>query len=83
MPELEDSSGLRLGSRAAGRRVYMPIGERSVSIGGFELPSVPASVNLVDLGENELPYALLGNQVLRDYVLTIDYRGGKLYFETP
>jgi hypothetical protein len=60
-----------------------PVAPTLLNISGFELADVPTEVGTIDRGEREPPFAFLGNRILRDYVLSIDYGAGKIYFELP
>lgn len=58
---------------------------RSVNVSGFELSSVPTTISILDTEDEDegATYGLIGNQLLRDYITTIDRKAGKVYFERP
>ncbi len=58
------------------------LGEQTVNLSGFEIPNVATKIRTQSTYE-EAPYAFLGNQALRDYVVTIDYSAKKMYIEAP
>ena len=83
MPEVESSKDVELGHGVAGGILQKPGQPRTLNFVGFDIPDVPTSFSLVQLGANEPPYALLGTEVMKRYVVTIDYLARKVYFERP
>lgn len=55
------------------------LGRRTLDLSGFEIPDVNGLA--VEVSEQDLPYAMLGNDVLRQFIVTIDYGEKRVYFE--
>ncbi len=82
-PEVEDPRGVSMGAGVGGETVFKPARPSTLRIGGLTVPDVRTDLSMLSYGDHELPYALLGNGVLRNYVVTIDYAGRTVFFETP
>ena len=56
---------------------------RTVLLGLLPIFHVPVSTGVAGDREKIMPFALLGNQVLRAFRVTVDNRGGWVYLERP
>ncbi len=83
LPELETGPALTIGEGMGGQTLFKPIGTRTVRIGDRVLADAPALMSLINLGEAEPPFALIGNDILRQFVVTFDFAAGRLYLERP
>ena len=83
LPELADTTGTSLSATPGGEAVYKPIASRDVEFGGHVFEDVPAIAAMLNFGDKDTPYVLLGNHVLKDYIVSVDYGAKRVYLEKP
>jgi hypothetical protein len=59
-----------------------PLAAAPLNLGGFEIREVSVTVGW-PRPDGEPAHALLGSDVLRKYLVTIDYKAKKIYLESP
>ena len=83
LPEVTDPKRTSMGEGVAGAVVTKTGSPRTLNLVGFDLPDLPSTISMVNLGDGDPPYALLGVAALQRYVVTVDYGSRMLYFEKP
>jgi len=76
----EDAS-IETARNLVGQSVSYNLGSRNLNLAGFDLENVPARAAALDMGDREPEFALLGNRMLREFVVIFDHGSRKVYFE--
>lgn len=78
---LNDTTRVSIGSGVGGESVWKDAGPHVVSLAGLELANVETHVSMINFGEQDPPFALMGLQALQNYLITFDYRYHTVYLE--
>jgi len=81
LPVLTDDTRVSIGSGVGGESVWKDAGPHTVRLAGLELEAVETQVSMISFGDQDPPFALLGLQALRNFLITFDYRSHTVYLD--
>ncbi|NCC52077.1 MAG: hypothetical protein EOM20_12790 [Spartobacteria bacterium] len=77
------TGGIEHGGSLAGTTTTRAVGNHTITLGHTEIPGVPTRISEMDHTGRDPALALIGNELLRRFRVTIDYTRRTLYLENP
>jgi hypothetical protein len=78
-----EGEAVRYGRGLGGATAATPAGTHTLELGGRKVVRVPVLVGAGGAGRPDIPYALLGREVLARYAVTLDYANNRLLLAPP
>lgn len=82
MRELEDTQPVGMGAGPGGQTVYRA-GIHELTVGDYTIGDVLTAISMLNYGDKDPGFGLIGNHLLRRYDVTLDVKRGFLHLETP
>ena len=77
------TGGMEQGSSLVGSTTTQNIGNHTVTLGHTEIPGIPTVISQTDHTGQNPAIALIGNNLLHKFRVTIDYTSNTVYLENP